>query len=106
MNSLFGMCSLFIDNCSFLCYNFSMTIEQTVDIPADRRITIEVPREIPAGRTNVIIQFPVSADTRQEETVTKNSPTPISDSLVGILSGVGDIDIDEIRMERLAKHLK
>jgi hypothetical protein len=83
-----------------------MTIEQTVDIPADRRITIEVPREIPAGRTNVIIQFPVSANTLQEETTTKNSPTPISDSLVGILSGVGDIDIDEIRMERLAKHLK
>ena len=83
-----------------------MTIEQTVDIPVDRRITIEVPREIPAGRTNVIIQFPVPADTRHEETTPKNSPTPISDSLVGILSGVGDVDIDEIRMERLAKHLK
>ena len=28
-----------------------MTITQTVDIPADRRITLELPREIPAGRT-------------------------------------------------------
>ena len=27
-----------------------MTIEQTVDIPASRRITIDVPREIPVGR--------------------------------------------------------
>ncbi|MDR1909938.1 MAG: hypothetical protein LBQ35_08520 [Spirochaetaceae bacterium] len=27
-----------------------MTIEQTIEIPADRRITLEVPREIPAGR--------------------------------------------------------
>ena len=32
-----------------------MTIKQTVEIPADRRLTIEVPREIPAGK--VIIAF-------------------------------------------------
>ena len=32
-----------------------MTITQTIDIPADRRITIEVPREIPSGAT--IITF-------------------------------------------------
>ena len=83
-----------------------MTIVQTVDITPDRRITIEVPTKIPTGRTNVIIQFPVPADTQSEGNTAKNSPTPISDSLVGILSGIGDIDIDEIRMERLSKHLK
>jgi len=83
-----------------------MTIVQTVDITADRRITIEVPPKIPTGRTNVIIQFPVPADTQSEGNTAINSPTPISDSLVGILSGIGDIDIDEIRMERLSKHLK
>jgi hypothetical protein len=27
-----------------------MTIEQTVEIPADHRLLIEVPREVPAGR--------------------------------------------------------
>ena len=27
-------------------------------------------------------------------------------ALSGILSGIGDVDLDEIRMERLAKHLK
>ena len=32
-----------------------MTITQTIDIPADRRITLEVPREIPSGAT--IITF-------------------------------------------------
>ena len=32
-----------------------MTIEQTIEIPASRRITIEVPPEIPTGRT--IIAF-------------------------------------------------
>jgi len=28
-----------------------MTITQTVEIPADRRITLEVPRNVPTGRT-------------------------------------------------------
>jgi len=30
-----------------------MTIEQTVEIPADRRITMEVPPEIPMGKAIV-----------------------------------------------------
>jgi hypothetical protein len=83
-----------------------MTIEQTVDITSDRRIIIEVPSKIPTGRTNVIVHFPVPADTQSEETAVKDSPTPISDSLVGVLSGIGNIDLDEMRMERLSKHLK
>jgi Zn-dependent alcohol dehydrogenase len=32
-----------------------MTITQTVEIPSNRRITLEVPREIPTGR--VILSF-------------------------------------------------
>ena len=28
-----------------------MTFTQTVEIPADRRLTIEVPREVPVGKT-------------------------------------------------------
>ena len=36
-----------------------MTITQTIEIPADRRITLEVPREIPMGRT-VIAFTPAS----------------------------------------------
>jgi hypothetical protein len=38
-----------------------MFIERTVEIPADHRLTIEVPREIPEGKTRVIIQFPAPA---------------------------------------------
>jgi len=30
-----------------------MTITQTVEIPADRRITLEVPHETPTGRASV-----------------------------------------------------
>ncbi|MCL2833385.1 MAG: hypothetical protein FWD78_09475 [Treponema sp.] len=36
-----------------------MTIEQIVEIPADRRIVLQVPPEVPTGRTSVIIQFPM-----------------------------------------------
>jgi hypothetical protein len=36
-----------------------MTIEQTVEIPADHKLTIEVPREIPAGR-DIIAFTPAS----------------------------------------------
>jgi len=35
-----------------------MIIEQTVEIPADHRLTIEVPHEVPTGKARVVIQFP------------------------------------------------
>jgi hypothetical protein len=40
-----------------------MTIEQTVEIPADHRLTLDVPREIPPG-TAVIAFTPVPASER------------------------------------------
>ena len=43
-----------------------MVIEQTVEIPENRRLTIEIPREIPAGR--VILTF-----TPQSSGAVKNS---------------------------------
>ena len=46
-----------------------MTIEQTVEIPNSRRITFEVPKEVPAGRARVIIQFPVREDTQADVTI-------------------------------------
>ena len=36
-----------------------MTVEQIVEIPASRRIALEVPHEVPAGKARVVIQFPV-----------------------------------------------
>ena len=44
-----------------------MTITQTLDIPADRRITLEVPREIPAGRT-IIAFTPAKAEVKPRMT--------------------------------------
>jgi hypothetical protein len=41
---------------------YPMTVEQTVEIPADHRLTIEVPPEIPAGRA--ILAFTPTEETR------------------------------------------
>ena len=60
-----------------------MTITQTVDIPASHRLTIDVPREIPPGRT--ILAF-TPAEAPQEKTV-----PPLS-SLVGIDKGKDTLD--------------
>ena len=101
-----------------------MTIEQTVAIPTDRRLHLdfEVPREVSADRARVIIQFPVMKDTQPENIIPKDGngkirltketidkmlqDCPHTRALTGILSGMGDVDLDEMRMERLSKHLK
>ena len=92
-----------------------MTITQTVDIPADRRLIIEVPREIPTGKARFefkIIPFEKKVKkpanngkirfTKKElDEMVKNSPT--LHKLTGILHT--DMTLDEIRMARLAKQL-
>ena len=94
-----------------------MIIEQTVAIPADRRLHFDIPREVTADRAHVIIQFPVREEEKSEavsskkigmtkkelDEFLKKAHTPISDSLLGILKT--DMTVDEIRMARLAKHL-
>ena len=44
-----------------------MTITQTVDIPESRRITLEVPREVPTGKTRLVIQFPFQEDIQPKD---------------------------------------
>jgi hypothetical protein len=82
-----------------------MTIEQTVEIPADHRLVIEVPPEIPAGRA--VLAFTPAPETpvKVKPADTEKRPTPISDWLLGIASHAGDISLDEIRAERLSKYL-
>jgi hypothetical protein len=49
--------SLYSNSCQalfflcFSCYIYSMSITQTVEIPASHRLVIDVPREVPEGRT-------------------------------------------------------
>ena len=52
-----------------------MTITQTVDIPDNRKLTIEVPKEVPAGRT-VLTFTPVTINP-----TTKNSPRTAAEAL-------------------------
>ena len=99
-----------------------MTITQTVEIPADRRITFEVPRKIPEGKTDVVIQFPnrekaqpaaaekpkmhIPKDNNGKFILTKEiieemeRNSPHTRALSGILSCLGDVDLDEVRMKR------
>jgi hypothetical protein len=87
-----------------------MTIEQTVEIPADHRLVIEVPPEIPAGRA--VLAFTTAGEEKKtpldrgtaEKKNTQRS-TPLSDRLLGIASHAGDMSLDEIRAERLSKYL-
>jgi len=50
-----------------------MTITQIVEIPPDRRITFNLPREIPTGTTAhfELIWFPVKKETKSVETTIK-----------------------------------
>jgi hypothetical protein len=41
-----------------------MTVTQTVDIPASRRLTIDVPREVPEGKS-VLTFTPAKTETRK-----------------------------------------
>ena len=106
-----------------------MTMTQTVIIPADRRILLDVPPQIRVGETayfeiNWFLankeakhsvkesnSFPRDKDgkillTKEViDEMVKNSPN--TRALSGILSGLGDADLDEIRYKALAeKHLK
>ena len=97
-----------------------MTITQTVEIPADRRITLEVPHEVPTGAT-ARVEFKVIPFVKKDEkTASSGLPKlcltkseldkmlencPITKELSGVLSDLGDITIEKIREERLAKYL-
>ena len=43
-----------------------MTITQTVDVPADHRLVIDVPREVSAGRTVLIFKSDAEAFNRKK----------------------------------------
>jgi len=102
-----------------------MTITQTVDIPANRRITLEVPPQIPTGGTArfEIIWFPVNNESKSSAKPNGSLPKDKDGkillskavkekllanetlrSLTGILQT--DMTIDEIKAERLARYLK
>jgi len=89
-----------------------MTITQTVDIPADRRLNLnfQIPQEVPAGKAQIevkVIPF-VKKDDKPEPPLKCliGVKTPRADALLGAAANLGDITLEEIREERLAKYLK
>ena len=42
--------------CLLSCYTYPMTITQTVEIPANRRLTINIPSEVPAGKAQLEVK--------------------------------------------------
>jgi hypothetical protein len=86
-----------------------MSVTQTVDIPADRRLHLdfEVPVDIPVGKAQIELRvIPFTNKQQKPALVNADSLTPHTDALLNILSGLGDVDIDKVREERLARHLQ
>jgi hypothetical protein len=67
-------CSLLLALCSVSCYILFMTVEQTVEIPDSHRLTIEVPREVPVGRT--IIAFTPASVKKSKDKRYDSAPLP------------------------------
>jgi hypothetical protein len=78
--------SSFLAHYPFSCYIYPMTIEQTVEVPANHRIFLDIPPQIPAGR--VILTFtpaPKCGDNSLTADPGLNRKPPIS-RYFGILS--------------------
>ena len=58
-----------------------MAITQTVDIPANRRLSIEVPREVPAGRTILTFTPALAKAIKVPETLPGGSYSTIDEAL-------------------------
>ncbi|MDR2922742.1 MAG: hypothetical protein LBU85_05310 [Treponema sp.] len=62
-------------------------------------------KEIPTGPAQLELKVtPVEEKSALKDLI--NRPTPRADRLLGIATHLGDISLDEIREERLAKYLK
>ena len=55
-----------IDFLPFSCYVYTMTIEQTIEVPADYRIFLELPRSVPSGvKARIEINIPAESANEQ-----------------------------------------
>jgi len=88
-----------------------MTIEQTVEIPANHRVFFDLPPELPTGRTKVALTFTPLTATAQGGMEKIRLTKPMIDemlqgealrSLTGLLHT--EMTADEIRAERLRKY--
>jgi hypothetical protein len=87
----------------------TITIEKIVEIPADHRLVIEVPPEVPAGRA--VLTFTPAAGTRPGRRLTERQKAAI-EKCRGIAKGVlsseeslamrrEDLELEEAKHRRL-----
>jgi hypothetical protein len=69
-----------------------MTIEQMVEIPADHRLILEVPLEIPAGKARVALTSEVTPVVESLPSVEAHKPVRPLRSLRGISKGLDTMD--------------
>ena len=86
-----------------------MGYTQTVEIPDDRRIFLDLPPEVPVGKAQIEVKvFPF---VKKEENPTAplkslvDISTPRADRLLGAAANLGNISLDEIREKKLEKYL-
>ena len=87
-----------------------MTITQTIEVPADRRILLDLPKELPTGKarftlTTLSVSEPVKVN--EKIRLTKSMIDEImQDETVLALTGILHTEMShkEIREERLAKY--
>ena len=79
-----------------------ITIQRTVDIPADRRLLLELPQAVPSGRVNVCLVFDTSEV--QAESAAQNPPDAASRLLSQKFPNFPDFpSIEELKAEGLRK---
>ena len=85
-----------------------MTLTKTIDVPADRRITLEVPREVPEGKAHFECKIIPFVKKEENPIINKAEPplkcligvdTSLVDSMVGIISNPENKTYDELRFE-------
>jgi hypothetical protein len=80
-------------------YTQGMTIEQTVDIPADHRLLIEVPREVPAGRA-ILTFTPQGGEALKDSKYWHTAPLAELDAEIERRLGRPVADEDELKLFR------
>ena len=93
--------------CPLSCYIYPMTVTQTVEIPANRRLIIDVPHEIPPGQ--VILTFTPKAAAQTEAQEQKKEREWVN-PLLGLGKTMGStLTLDgfrEMQQEEIAREIE
>ena len=82
-----------------------MTITQTVEIPSSRRITLEVPPQVPVGR--VILTFTPAADSEVECPIcAKHRDPETGEPLFNVETIAGIKEVDDMLAGKIPNTLK